>query len=194
MIIMEKVLYCIRHGTALHNVLFWEQGEDVYKKYRDTPLVKKGVEEAKALGETWEDIDKIELVIVSPLLRTLQTADNIFSKKDVPMIALDCVMEYSQGLDLCNRRKSITEYKPCYPKVDFSHIKDDVETRWREDKYETIEELNDRIKEMIKFIKTRKEIHIAIVSHSSYLGHYMFNRIGDESNEIKHCYPYIHEI
>tara|TARA_B100000674_G_scaffold459969_1_gene437617 strand:- start:288 stop:863 length:576 start_codon:yes stop_codon:yes gene_type:complete len=191
---MEKVLYCIRHGTALHNVLFWEQGEDVYKKYRDTPLVKKGVEEAKALGETWEDIDKIELVIVSPLLRTLQTADNIFSKKDVPMIALDCVMEYSQGLDLCNRRKSITEYKPCYPKVDFSHIKDDVETRWREDKYETIEELNDRIKEMIKFIKTRKEIHIAIVSHSSYLGHYMFNRIGDESNEIKHCYPYIHEI
>jgi len=191
---MKKVLYCIRHGTALHNVLFWEQGEDVYKKYRDTPLVKKGVEEAKALGETWEDIDKIELVIVSPLLRTLQTADNIFSKKDVPMIALDCVMEYSQGLDLCNRRKSITEYKPCYPKVDFSHIKDDVETRWREDKYETIEELNERIKEMIKFIKTRKEIHIAIVSHSSYLGHYMFNRIGDENNEIKHCYPYIHEI
>ena len=40
------------------------------------------------------------------------------------MIALDCVMEYSQGLELCNRRKSITEYKPCYPKVDFSHIED----------------------------------------------------------------------
>ena len=191
---MKKVLYCIRHGTALHNVLFWEQGEDVYKKYRDTPLVKKGVDEAKVLGETWEDIDKIELVIVSPLLRTLQTADNIFSKKDVPMIALDCVMEYSQGLDLCNRRKSITEYKPCYPKVDFSHIKDDVDQKWREDKYETIEELNERIKEMIKFIKTRKEIHIAIVSHSSYLGHYMFDKIGDEKNEIKHCYPYIHNI
>ena len=47
---------------------------------------------------------------------------------------------------------------------------------------------------MIKFIKTREEIHIAIVSHSSYLGHYMFDRIGDEKNEIKHCYPYIHEI
>ena len=47
---------------------------------------------------------------------------------------------------------------------------------------------------MVKFIKTRKEIHIAIVSHSSYLGHYMFDRIGDESNEIKHCYPYIHKI
>ena len=47
---MNKVLYFIRHGTALHNVLFWEQGEDVYKKYRDTPLVKKGVEEAKNLG------------------------------------------------------------------------------------------------------------------------------------------------
>ena len=54
-----KVLYFIRHGTALHNVLFWEQGEKVYLKYRDTPLVKKGVEEAKNLGETWEDIQTV---------------------------------------------------------------------------------------------------------------------------------------
>ena len=89
------------------------------------------------------------------------------------MIALDCVMEYSQGLDLCNRRKSITEYKPCYPKVDFLVLRMMLKLE-REDKYETVEELNERVKEMIKFIKTRKEIHIAIVSHSSYLGHYMF--------------------
>ena len=32
---MEKVLYCIRHGTALHNILFWDQGEIVYEKYLD---------------------------------------------------------------------------------------------------------------------------------------------------------------
>ena len=40
---MDKVLYCIRHGTALNNILFWDQGEIVYEKYLDTPLVKKGV-------------------------------------------------------------------------------------------------------------------------------------------------------
>ena len=78
---MEKVLYCIRHGTALHNILFWDQGEIVYEKYLDTPLVKKGIVESLKFGEEWKDIHKIELVIVSPLLRTLQTADNIFCKK-----------------------------------------------------------------------------------------------------------------
>ena len=191
---MNKVLYFIRHGTALHNVLFWEQGEKVYSKYRDTPLVKKGVEEAKHLGETWEDIDKIELIITSPLLRTLQTTDNIFCKKNIPIIALDCVMEYSQGLDCCNHRKSITEYKPCYPNVDFSFIEDDIEKGWRHDRYETIEELDERVKEMIGFINTRKEKHIAIVSHSSYIGNYLFNKIGDENNELKHCHPYIHNL
>jgi len=191
---MNKVLYFIRHGTALHNVLFWEQGEKVYSKYRDTPLVKKGVEEAKNLGETWEDIDKIELIITSPLLRTLQTTDNIFCKKNIPIIALDCVMEYSQGLDRCNYRKSITEYKPCYPNVNFSFIEDDIEKKWRYNRYETIDELDERIKEMIGFINTRKEKHIAIVSHSSYIGHYLFNKIGDENNELKHCHPYIHNL
>ena len=72
-----------------------EIGPSVYRKYRDTPLVAKGRKEATKLGNTWNNIDNIELVIVSPLLRTLQTATNIFSNKNVPMIALDCLMEFS---------------------------------------------------------------------------------------------------
>lgn len=191
---MEKVLYCIRHGTALHNILFWDQGEIVYEKYLDTPLVKKGVVESLKFGEEWNDIHKIELVIVSPLLRTLQTADNIFCKKDVPMIALDCLMEYPQGIELCNRRKTITEYKPCFPDVDFAHIESDEETQWRSERKENLDELQQRIDTMIEFIRTRKEKHIAIVSHSSYLGYYLHKKIGDENNELKHCYPYIHKL
>tara|TARA_B100001989_G_C24351585_1_gene369942 strand:- start:16 stop:591 length:576 start_codon:yes stop_codon:yes gene_type:complete len=191
---MSKILYCIRHGTALHNVLFWEIGPSVYRKYRDTPLVAKGRKEATKLGNTWNNIDNIELVIVSPLLRTLQTATNIFSNKNVPMIALDCLMEFPQGLDMCNYRKTIREYKPCYPKVDFSLITDTESKNWRHDREETIEELNNRIEEMKEFIKSRPEKHIAIVSHSSYLGQFLNGEIGDEHNELKHCFPYIHKL
>ena len=191
---MSKILYCIRHGTALHNVLFWEIGETVYRKYRDTPLVAKGRNEAIELGNTWNNIDKVELVIVSPLLRTLQTATNIFCKKDVPMIALDCIMEFPQGLDMCNYRKTIIEYKPCYPNVDFSLITDTESKNWRHDREETKEELNSRIEKMKDFIKSRPEKHIAIVSHSSYLGQFLHNNIGDEHNELKHCFPYIHKL
>ena len=187
---MNKTLYCIRHGTALHNVLFWEYGSQVYQKYRDTPLVAKGVEEAKKLGKTWKEIDNIELILVSPLLRTLQTASHIFENKNIPMLALDCIMEYPQGYsDICNHRKTIVELKPCYPNIDFSSINKEKDI-WRPDRDETISELNSRINELIKFIKSRKEKHIAIVSHSSYLGHFLFNKIGDENNELEHCFPY----
>ena len=187
---MDKTLYCIRHGTALHNVLFWEYGSQVYQQYRDTPLVAKGVEEAKKLGKTWKEIDNIELILVSPLLRTLQTASHIFENKNIPMLALDCIMEYPQGYsDICNHRKTIVELKPCYPNIDFSSINKEKDI-WRSDRDETISELNSRINELIKFIKSRKEKHIAIVSHSSYLGHFLFNKIGDENNELEHCFPY----
>ena len=37
---------------------------------------------------------------------------------------------------------------------------------------------------MLEFIKTRGEKHIAIVSHSSYLGYYLHKKIGDEKFDI----------
>jgi broad specificity phosphatase PhoE len=187
-----KNLYCIRHGEALHNVLFPLIGEKVYLLYRDTPLTAIGVEQAQQLGESnfsWGTY-KIDLIIVSPLLRTLQTMDNIFNKKDIPTIALDCVMEYPQGLDQCNHRKSINELKYCFPKVDFSHIEHDEEPFWKKYEIESIDSLEKRIEKMKEFINSRSEKNIAIVSHSSFLGKFLYNNIGNEQNELKHCYVY----
>ncbi len=184
-----KNLYCIRHGEALHNVLFWEIGEKVYLLYRDTPLTAVGVKQAIELGNS-DSINDIELIIVSPLLRTLQTADNIFKNKNIPMLALDCVMEYPQGLDQCNHRKSIKEYKYCYPKVDFSHIEHDEYPFWKKYEMESIESLEKRIQKMKDFIISRPEKNIAIVSHSSFLGKFLIDKIGDEKNELKHCHVY----
>ena len=184
-----KNLYCIRHGEALHNVLFREIGDKVYLLYRDTPLTSVGENQSTELGKSNENND-IELIIVSPLLRTLQTAHNIFKTKNIPMLALDCVMEYPQGLDQCNHRKSIKEYKYCYPKVDFSHIEYDEEPFWKKYEMESMESLEKRIEKMKKFIISRPEKNIAIVSHSSFLGKFLFDKIGDEKNELKHCHVY----
>ena len=47
---MEKTLYCIRHGTALHNDLYWSfLREKVYELFHDTPLTVKGIMEAELL-------------------------------------------------------------------------------------------------------------------------------------------------
>jgi broad specificity phosphatase PhoE len=194
---MSKKIFCIRHGEALHNVLFWKMGEKTYLLYRDTPLTLTGVKQAQQLGDSYFTLgsNKIDLIIVSPLLRTLQTATNIFCKnpEDVPpcpIIALDCVMEYPQGLDQCNHRKSIREYEYCFPHVDFSNIQYDQDPFWKKYEMETIENLDMRFKKMKEFIKSRPEKNIVLVSHSSYLGWFLNNDIGDEQNELAHCKVY----
>ena len=81
---MNKNLYCIRHGLALHNVMFWHIGTKAYREYRDTPLLDEGYNQANTLKNNWEEIKNIELVLVSPCMRTLQTSTNINEKTDWP--------------------------------------------------------------------------------------------------------------
>ena len=66
---MSKSLYCIRHGIAEHNMNYLKYGSSTFydPQYVDTSLVVEGFKQARQLGETWEDINTIELVIVSPL-------------------------------------------------------------------------------------------------------------------------------
>ena len=68
---MEKTIYCIRHGYALHNKLFWDIGRRAYSEFKDTPLLEKGINQAKRLGKNWTELNNIQLVVVSPCTRTL---------------------------------------------------------------------------------------------------------------------------
>ena len=97
-------LYLIRHGESLHNVLFKQHGMKTFfdQNYYDTKLTELGYNQAIRLGETWEEIDKIDLVLVSSLTRTLQTAQNVFKDKNIKIISLDCLKEYPQGIVLIN--------------------------------------------------------------------------------------------
>ena len=108
---MEKFIYCIRHGYAYHNKLFYDIGTRAYSEFRDTNLLQEGYKQAKKLNQTWEDINNIELVLVSPCARALDTALFTFQNKDVPMIAHDFLIEYPIGGDeICNKRKNIDTY------------------------------------------------------------------------------------
>ena len=186
--IMEKTIYCIRHGYALHNKLFWDIGRRAYNEYRDTPLLEEGYEQAKNLSSSWNELKNVELVVVSPCHRTLETACFVFKNKNIPFIAKDFLIEYPiGGYENCNRRKDISDLKYKYPFINFE-ITDNV-LNWSKRK-ETILELENRIEEMVCWIGKRKENHIAIVTHSSFLGQFKDKKIGDEKYELKHCYPY----
>ena len=188
-----KNIICIRHGKAFHNVLSDKIGEKAFslKESFDAPLVEEGILQAKELGENSKQLKKIDIVFVSPLTRTLQTAENIFEKnKIVRIVALDKMKEFPQGIEICNKRRNRIELKEKFKKVDFSLLDSDSDQMWREDRYEKIEELKQRIKEFKQFIMNENYNNIAIVSHNNFLKELLFQNCDDETFILDHCHPY----
>jgi broad specificity phosphatase PhoE len=83
---MPPTLILIRHAQALHNVAGdWS--------LRDPPLTKLGEEQCKELQESLkkeELADKVELIVVSAMRRTLQTAKLgltwLIEEKKIPVL------------------------------------------------------------------------------------------------------------
>jgi broad specificity phosphatase PhoE len=188
-----KNIICIRHGKAFHNVLSDKIGEKAFslKESFDAPLVEEGILQAKELGENSKQLKKIDIVFVSPLTRTLQTAENIFEKnKIVRIVALDKMKEFPQGIEICNKGRSRIELKEKFKKVDFSLLDSDSDQMWREDRYEKVEELKERIDEFKKFVMNENDNNIAIVSHNNFLKELLFQNCDDETFILDHCHPY----
>lgn len=206
---MSKNLYCIRHGLAEHNVNYLKYGCKTFydPNFVDTSLVEEGFKQASNLGETWLNkkdpsetgsaISDIELVIVSPLKRTLQTATEIFKDKSVPIISFELAREYPIGGHTCNKRSEKEYLMKTFPNINFDDIKEGEDYLWDPEKQESIHELDLRINTFKKFIEKRPEKNIALVSHASFIGqmkdkHIKYIENGEE--ELKHCYPYLIKI
>ena len=61
-----KNIFCIRHGLAFHNIKAMEIGSDAYlmEECFDAPLVGKGIQQAKDLGNQWKRLNAVQIVFV----------------------------------------------------------------------------------------------------------------------------------
>ena len=147
-----KNVFCIRHGTAEHNVLFHDVGEKAYMMLTDSNLTSQGIEESNTLGQQWIEKNNIELVLVSSLTRTIQTAKNIFKNTDVKMVSFDELKEYPASYENINHRKDkkalVLQHHPI---VNFKYLTE-KDRLWDETNKETINELDNRVKFMKDYI------------------------------------------
>lgn len=192
-------LYCIRHGEATHNVLYEKIGMKAFinNNYYDTKLTNKGFNQSIELGKNWEEKNKIELVIVSPLSRTLQTAINIFKDTNVKIVAYDFLKEYPQGKHTCNKRTNKNELINNFPQIDFTYLESDEDEMWKSDSIESIDSLLQRINKMYDFIDANNYTNIALVGHNSYISMMKYGKFlhkDDGEEELKHCFPYKMEL
>uniref|UniRef100_A0A6M2EYA5 Phosphoglycerate mutase-like protein n=1 Tax=Populus davidiana TaxID=266767 RepID=A0A6M2EYA5_9ROSI len=197
-----KTIHLVRHAQGIHNV----EGEKDYNAYMSeelfdahlTPLGWRQVDNLRKHVYGFGINKKIELVIVSPLLRTMQTAVGVFggegytdginapplmvenagksnhpaisSLHSPPFIAVELCREHL-GVHPCDRRRSVSEYRSIFPAIDFSLIESDEDILWRADIREKDEEVAARGQKFLKWLWTRKEKEIAVVSHSGFLYH-----------------------
>lgn len=197
-----KIIHFVRHAQGYHNVV----GEHDYEAYMsydymDASLTPLGWDQVVKLRKHLERINltrKVELVVTSPLMRTMQTAVGAFggptyaegeslpplmvqnvggsnrsavsSSGCPPFMAVELCREHL-GVHPCDKRQSISTYRTLFPSIDFSEVERDDDTLWKPDIRETSSDLIERGTRFLEWLSRRKEREIAVVSHSGFLTH-----------------------
>uniref|UniRef100_A0A6N2LUJ9 Phosphoglycerate mutase-like protein n=1 Tax=Salix viminalis TaxID=40686 RepID=A0A6N2LUJ9_SALVM len=172
-----KTIHVVRHAQGLHNV----EGEKNYKaylnpEYLDAPLTQLG----------WQQVDylrkhvhasglskRVELVVTSPLLRTLQTAVGVFGGESY-MNGMNALPLMAANVGNSGRASISSLNSPPFIAVEDCRehfIETDEDVLWKADVRETTEELAARGLKFLNWLWTRKEKEIAIVTHRSFLDH-----------------------
>ncbi|XP_010520821.1 PREDICTED: phosphoglycerate mutase-like protein [Tarenaya hassleriana] len=206
----SKIIHLVRHAQGIHNVA-GEKDHSAYssEEYFDAQVTALGWQQVDALRKHVKSnglSKRVDLVIVSPLLRTMQTAVGAFGGEEYtngvnapplmvanvgnsdrpsvsslncpPFLAVELCRE-TMGDHPCDRRRSVTEYQALFPSIDFSLIESDEDVLWKPEPRESPEEVAARGVQFINWLWTRKEKEIAVVSHSGFL-HGLLSSFGDD--------------
>jgi len=192
-----KLVHLVRHGQGTHNVEAALRGVEAYKMVSlvDAPLDATGKAQAKDLGFRIRDSKlAVDIILVSPMTRALQTATEMFPesveyyaalssrrsengedrslhehhKAPPKFLAIEVTREAFGGHP-CDQRRSIRILKKEFPHVDFSQIHTDDDTWHDPIRRETVREVAIRSDKCIDVIRSRPERNIVIVSHGVLL-------------------------
>ncbi|PPD85149.1 hypothetical protein GOBAR_DD17919 [Gossypium barbadense] len=185
-----KTLHLVRHAQGIHNV----DGDKNYKAYMSpeyfdahiTPLGWQQVDNLRKHVHECGLAKRIDLVITSPLLRTLQTAVGVFGgdgytdRMDVvPLMVANAGNSGRAAISSLNC-PPIVAVELCREHL----IESDEDTWWKADVRETKEEVAARGQKFLNWLWTRKEKEIAIVTHSGFLFHTL-SALGND------CHPLV---
>lgn len=158
-------IYFIRHAEGYHNL-----SEKAWS-IKFPRLTEKGKIQAK---NTQNNIlNNIDLILVSPLVRTLETADIIFKSNKNKFISEEFIKE--RVINPCDYRQPVIEVQEEFSYVNFDNINDSNNFN----KLETETDVNERVDQFYEWLLKRNENNIAVVSHGQYL-YKLFNKYGSQ--------------
>ena len=166
-------IYFIRHGQGVHNI---ETPDNINWNIKFPKLTNLGIEQSLNVKNKI-DIDNIDLVVVSPLMRTLQTAEYIFGKNKKKIISIEHIKEYIRNP--CDYREPKMLLENRFPYIDFRDISDSNNMN----DLESEKNLNDRIKLFYQWVTKRNETNIAVVTHGAFLEHLLNSNLFNIENK-----------
>lgn len=176
----SKMLYLVRHGQSTAN-----RDYDESEAYRDAGLTDRGISQAQTLRKELENYE-LELAVVSPLTRALQTCQNGLPPSYTgPIIVLPDLSELVSSYYSCGQTRRKIE-KNFTKQFDWSNIGMDEMWWWRFDLKlgtEPHENANMRMERFKEFIRKRPEKKIVVFSH----GDYIWDFLGGKQPYLANC-------
>ncbi|XP_039003392.1 phosphoglycerate mutase-like protein 1 [Hibiscus syriacus] len=178
-----KIVHLVRHGQAMHNVEGDKNREALLSPHLfDAQLSPLGLQQVDKLRKDVHAsglLKRIDLVITSPLYRTMQTAFGVFgnperSADDCPQIMAVELCRDRLGVRPCDMRRRVSECQALFPSFDFSMMDGEDDRIWNPDVREPEEEIAARMVLFMKWLWTRPEQEIVIVSHGIILQHILY--------------------
>lgn len=153
----------IRHGEGEHNKLNREGRYEEAKKIRDPHLTALGTEQARTVGKQLAS-QSIDLVLVSPMFRTLETAKYIFEQRQVRFVTDPDTIEFCHT-PICIGSES-NFLRSIFHRVDFGALSN----LWFDDyDHESNAHFEQRVENFKKTLFNLTESSVVVVSHAGFL-------------------------
>lgn len=154
-----KIIYFIRHGESLLN----EQG---IRQGREGGLSEKGKLQVEKTAEgLMREKIKFEVIISSPYERTVETANLIAKKLNMPVEYLELLAERKNPTEIVGKHKDSAEVRAITDRIDNSFHEDGL--RYSDE--ENFTDLKDRARNLLKYIEERPEKNLLMVTHGIFL-------------------------
>jgi broad specificity phosphatase PhoE len=163
---LVALIHIVRHGEALHNV---QRGYP----HRDPPLTEAGVQATREIKLSISP----DLIVISPMTRTIQTAMNMFPELQVAgsyTVPVQIWPDLREANDaVCNLGLTRNEMQSRYPQFDFSECHEDWDYP-----YHTISDATFRAERVRKRLQRLSATfkNIAVISHRGLIAYIVKGR------------------
>ena len=141
-------VHFFRHGAAISNDSRLTEAEIAEERFLDAPLSDHGREQARLAGEELARAlqeTTVDVVLVSPLCRALETAELILSSAGIsPPVRVIELLREAHGVRRCDARRPRSVAAARFPSFDFSAVETEDDTWHQPTVRESVQELQGR--------------------------------------------------